>query len=142
MTRRDLSLLLPALAAASSAQAQTAAAKLPSTTLEHESLPVKTNGQNKSRAMLNGLTHTGYDIEMHETELAPGLMPHAAHKHAHEEMILIREGTLEVTIEGKTIRLGPGSVGYVASDEMHGWKNVGDTRASYFVIALGRTQKA
>ena len=71
-------------------------------------------------------------------ELAPGEMPHAPHHHAHEEMIIIREGTLAVTILGKTAELGPGSVAYVASGEEHGWRNVGNTRARYMVMALGR----
>ena len=47
-------------------------------------------------------------------------------------------GTLDVTIEGKTTRLTPGSVAYVASNELHGWKNPGADRAQYFVIALGQ----
>ena len=68
-SRRDLSLLLPALAAASAA-AQTTA--LPSKTYKFEDLPVRTNGQNRSRAVLKGETHTGFPVEMHMTELAPG----------------------------------------------------------------------
>ncbi len=133
-TRRELPVLLSAFAAAS-AQAQGKA--LASKQLKYEDLTVKTNGENKSRAILNGETHTGYPIEAHETELAPGTMPHAAHQHGHEEMVLIREGTLEVTIAGKSSRLGAGSVVFVASNEHHGWKNVGTDRAKYFVIALG-----
>jgi hypothetical protein len=27
---------------------------------------------------------------------------------------------------------------YVASNEEHGWKNVGETQAHYFVLALGQ----
>jgi quercetin dioxygenase-like cupin family protein len=45
---------------------------------------------------------------------------------------------MEVTIEGKTEKLGPGSVVYVASNEEHGWRNAGATRAHYFVLTLGR----
>jgi len=52
-------------------------------------------------------------------------------------MIMIREGTMEVTIAGKSAKLGPGSVAYVASNEEHGWKNVGTTRAQYFILAIG-----
>ena len=134
-TRRDLSLLLSAFAAAEAA-AETP--KLPSTTLRFEDLPVRENGQNRSRRMLEGATHTGCPIEMHATELAPGMAPHPPHHHAHEEMILVREGTMEVTIAGKTVVMGPGSAAYVASNEEHGWRNVGQTRAHYFVLALGR----
>jgi quercetin dioxygenase-like cupin family protein len=136
LSRRDLNLLLPALAAAG-ASAQKSA--LPSKTFKYEDLAVRASGQNKQRAILNGETHTGFGIEMHETELAPGLAPHPPHHHVHEEMIMIREGTMEVTIAGKTSTLGPGSVAYVASNEEHGWKNVGTDRAKYFVLALRGT---
>ena len=133
-SRRDLTLLLPALTAA--AQAQSSA--LPSKTLRYEDLPVRANGENRQRAILQGKTHTGFSIEIHETELAPGLAPHPPHHHVHEEMVLIREGTLEVTISGRSVNLGPGSVALVASNEEHGWRNVGSGRARYFVLALGR----
>lgn len=134
-SRRDLSLLLPALAAAS-AQSQTTA--LPSKTYKFEDLAVRANGQNRSRAVLKGETHTGFPVEMHMTELAPGQAPHPPHHHPHEEMIMIHEGTMEVTIAGNTAKLGPGSSAFVASGEEHGWRNVGSTRALYFVLALGQ----
>ena len=135
-SRRDFGILLPALAVASVATAQTPA--LPSKTYDFDDLPIRTNGLNKTRAVLDGSTHGGYPVEMHITELAPGLAPHPPHHHAHEEMIMIHEGTLEVTISGTSKKLGSGSVAYVASNEEHGWQNVGTTRAQYFVLALGR----
>jgi len=134
-SRRDLSLLLPALAAAS-ARAQSAA--LPSRTYSYPDLPVKVNGSNRQRAVLKGETHTGFPVELHMTELGPGMAPHPPHHHTHEEMIMIHEGTLEVTIAGRVSTLGPGSIAYVASGEEHGWRNVGAGRANYFVLALGR----
>jgi len=135
-TRRDLGFLLPALAAATVASAQTHA--LPSKTYAFDDLPVRNNGANKSRAVLDGKTHGGFPVEMHITELAPGLAPHPPHHHVHEEMIMLREGTLEVTIAGRITNLGAGSVAYVASNEEHGWRNVGTSSAQYFVLALGR----
>jgi quercetin dioxygenase-like cupin family protein len=137
-SRRDLSLLLPALAAAK-ASAQTAA--LPSKTFSYPELPVKVNGANRQRAVLRGETHSGFPVEMHMTELGPGQAPHPPHHHVHEEMIMIHEGTLEVTIAGRSATLGPGSVAYVASGEEHGWRNVGTGRANYFVLALGQEKK-
>ena len=115
-----------------------AAATLPSATFRFEDLTVKTSGKNKSRAVFDGETHTGFPVEMHMTELPPGGAPHPAHHHAHEEMILIYEGTMEVTISGKSTTLGPGSSAYVASNEEHGWRNVGTTNALYWVLAFGR----
>jgi quercetin dioxygenase-like cupin family protein len=133
-SRRDLSLLLPALAAAS-AKAQNSA--LPSKTYRFEDLPVRVTGPNTARAILKGETHAGCPIELHMTELPPGGAPHPPHHHVHDEMIMIHEGTLEVTISGRSAKLGPGSVAYLASGEEHGWRNVGTTRALYFVLALG-----
>jgi quercetin dioxygenase-like cupin family protein len=53
-------------------------------------------------------------------------------------MLILREGTVEVTIEGKTTRLEPGSVAFVASNEEHGWRTVGDGPALYFILTLGK----
>ena len=73
-----------------------------------------------------------------DAELAAGQAPHAPHRHAHEELILIREGALELTMEGQKTALGPGSGVYVASDEEHGFRNSGAVPAKYFVLALGQ----
>jgi quercetin dioxygenase-like cupin family protein len=135
LSRRDLSLLLPVLAAT---RAEARSATLPSKTYSFESLPVQTGGANRIRPVFDGETHDGVRIELHETELPPGGAPHPPHHHVHEEMLLIREGTMEVTIAGRSARLGPGSVAYVASNIEHGWRNAGTTRANYFVVAIGR----
>ena len=135
-SRRDIGLLLAAMQVAP-ALAQGPAA-LPSKLYRYEDLPVKSSGTgpNKSRAILDGKTHTGFRIEIHESELGAGLAPHPPHTHVHEELMLVREGTMEITIKGVAEKLGPGSVAYVASNEEHGWRNVGTTRAVYTVITL------
>ena len=136
-SRRQVQALLPALAAVNSSAQTSSAPALASRTFRFEELPVKTNGQNRSRAVLDGLTHTGFPIEMHQTELAPGMAPHPPHSHLNEELLMLREGTLEVTVAGRSTTLGPGGSVYVASGEVHGWRNTGLTPAHYFVIALG-----
>jgi len=133
-SRREVCFWIPALMASRGLAAE---APLPSKVFRFEDLPVENGDGNTLRRILEGKTHIGYEIEMHETDLAPGAMPHPAHHHAHEEMFLVREGTLEVTIAGHASRLGPGSVAYVASNDEHGIKNAGSTHAQYFVIALG-----
>ena len=135
-SRRDLCLLVTALAASSGAAAQKTA--LPSKAYPYKELPVRKNGANESRAILSGELHTGCYLEVHQTRLAPGAMPHPPHHHLHEEMFLIREGTLEVTINGHTTRLGPGSVGFAGSNDEHGVRNIGTTPAEYFVVAMGK----
>ena len=139
-SRRDLNLLFPAAVVAMNAATKAAAQNTPlmSNTYKFEDLAVHPSGPNRSRPILQGETHTGLPIELHMTELAPGQAPHPPHRHVHEEMIMIHEGTLEVTIAGRSATLGPGSVAYVASGEEHGWRNVGTTRAQYFVLAVGQ----
>ena len=139
-TRRDLSALLPMLAAIAAGRADAALPTLPSKTYEFSALPEKTNPQthNETRNVFDGLTHDGTHLDMHITTLMPGQMPHPAHHHEHEEMMMLQSGTLETMVNGKTARMGPGSVFYVYSNEEHGIKNVGDTPAQYFVLAIGR----
>ena len=133
-SRREVYFWIPALMASHGLAAE---APIPSKIARFEDLPVQSGDGRTLRPILEGKTHSGYGVEMHETDLAPGAMPHPAHHHAHEEVFLVREGTLEVTITGRASRLGPGSLAYVASNEEHGIRNPETTHAQYFVIALG-----
>lgn len=137
LSRRDLAILLPALAAAQEKKPQTLQSKV----YPYEDLPVKVNGQNQGRAILNGVTHAGFPVEIHMTELGPGQAPHAPHRHAHEEIVMLRRGNLDVTIEGKTTRATAGATVVAGSGELHGWRNPGPEPAEYWVIALGQEPK-
>ena len=138
ISRRQLAGLMPALAAAQTKDAKEKPV-LPSKCFVYEDLTVKKNANgNEQRAVFDGATHTKYPVELHITKLEAGLAPHAPHHHAHEEMIMVRHGELDVTIAGKTTRITPGSVAYVYSNEEHGWKNPGPGRAEYFVLAVGK----
>jgi len=150
-SRRELGLLLPTLVAAASSpiDAQQAAPaggadsveKLPVIKTQRfgfDEIPVTTNGKNKQRRMFTAKTHTGFKIESHQSDIAPGEVNHPPHQHLREEMMLIRDGVMELTIAGKPYRLGPGDVGVIGSNEIHNAKNVGTTRAQYFIVNIGR----
>ena len=142
ISRRNLAALLPALAAAQTPQPQAPAPKqrsvLASKCYQYDELPVKKNGENESRAVFDGLNHARVQLDLHMTSLGPGQAPHAPHHHVHEEIVMLRSGQMDVTIEGKTTRVRAGSVVYVNSMEEHGWRNPGPERAEYFVLATGR----
>jgi mannose-6-phosphate isomerase-like protein (cupin superfamily) len=123
------------LAAAAAAPPNSA---LASQAYRFEDLPARAAGPARQRRILEGETHTGVGIELHHTEMPAGEASHPSHRHAHDELLLIREGTVEVTIAGRTTKLGPGSVAYIASNDDHALRNVGSTAAQYFALALGR----
>ena len=140
LTRRELCsalpvALLPALLPVEDPSAPQSS--LPSAMYPFDSLPVRTENNAQFREVLKGRLATGESLEVHETTLPPGGTPHPPHHHVHSEMWLIREGTVELAVNGTSYRLGPGSAGFVRSNDEHGIKNVGTTPATYFVVAIG-----
>lgn len=140
LTRRALcsalsGALVPILLGAKDSDQKTAG--LPSTMYAYDKLPVQTSNGAEFRAVLKGKLATGESLEVHETTLPPGGAPHPPHHHQHSEMWLIREGTVELMVNGTRTRLGPGSVGFVHSNDEHGISNPGSTPATYFVVAIG-----
>jgi quercetin dioxygenase-like cupin family protein len=139
ISRREMCILLPGLlptAAVLDAFAE-GGNSLPSADYPFDKLAVQTLDHAEMRRVLKGELATGEALEVHETTLPAGTAPHAPHHHMHSEMWLIREGTVELTVNGATYRLGPGGVGFVHSNDEHGIKNVASTAASYFVMAVG-----
>lgn len=94
------------------------------------------DSKKKSRRFFDGLDHSGFHLEMHETILGPGVRTHAPHKHIHEEIMIVFEGTLETYMEGKTELAETGSVIYMGSNRMHSARNAGATPCRYYVIEL------
>jgi quercetin dioxygenase-like cupin family protein len=136
--------MLPALAALGGkmGDSQTEHAEQPSllhsAAYSFDQLAIKrSSGGATTRPVLNGKLPTGEVVEIHETTLLPGQMPHPAHKHLHTEFMFVREGTVQFTANGVPQQLGPGGIAYAASEEMHGLKNVSSAPVNYFVIAIG-----
>ncbi|MEO8180937.1 MAG: cupin domain-containing protein [Deltaproteobacteria bacterium] len=86
------------------------------------------------RKILRAKTATLDELEMHATTLNPGQSSHPPHKHQNEELVILASGKLEATSNGKTRVLGPGSVIFNASNQLHSVRNVGDVPAVYHVI--------
>ena len=141
MNRRDLCVALSSLAALAAAGPVQGHAVESVLELQRaypfDQLPVKKTANGESRAVLSGVLPTGETLEVHESTLLPNHMPHPPHMHRHSELMLIREGTVEFDNNGTLERVGPGSVCFAASNVMHGLKNVGETNAIYFVVAIG-----
>jgi quercetin dioxygenase-like cupin family protein len=107
---------------------------LSTTFVAWDSLPVRTTANGESRAVFDNPTPTLQKFEMHITTLKPGASSHPVHHHPWEEMLLVKEGTLEASLNGERHRAGPGSLIFLASHDPHNVTNVGDTPATYYVI--------
>ena len=101
---------------------------------ERGSIAAKATAVGEVRPFFTMKTATLDQLEVHETTLNPGKMPHPPHKHPNEEMLVIRQGTVEALVKGEWKRVGPGSVIFNASNQLHGLKNVGSEPAVYTVI--------
>lgn len=110
--------------------------KLASTVFDWEKLAVKPTKVGSRRDIVNSPTVTCTNFSCHVTTLNAGEVPHGAHRHPDEEIVVVKEGVMEVTINGVTNRGGPGSIFFYASNDEHGMKNVGGTTASYHVIRI------
>jgi mannose-6-phosphate isomerase-like protein (cupin superfamily) len=138
-SRRNLCLALPALLASGYVAAdETQKKTLPSHIYQFDDLSARTSGKLIYRGFLDGMLFEGCHVSLHESDLAPNSIPHPPHKHRHEEMVLVVEGKLQFTINGKATTVGEGSVMLVGSNDEHGIRNPEESiHAKYFVMALG-----
>lgn len=86
------------------------------------------------RSFFKAPTATLRELELHVTTLNPGVASHPPHQHPNEELVIVKEGTIEALVNGEWKRVGPGSVIFNASNQLHGLRNVGSTPATYHVI--------
>ena len=101
---------------------------------EWNELAARTTDVGAWRHVVRGPTATLDELEMHVTTLNPGLASHPPHRHPNEELVIIREGQVEVLNGGRWRRAGPRSIIFNASNDEHALRNVGTTPATYHVI--------
>ena len=136
MTRRDCVVAIVAvfltLAAVGAASAR--AEVLGSTMFDWAALTPQANRTGEVRRVVQKPTATLDELEIHITTLKPGEESHPPHKHVNEEILIVKEGTVEALVNGELKRGGPGSLIFQASNQLHNIKNVGATPATYHVI--------
>ncbi len=109
--------------------------KLGTYAYDWERLEVQKTGSGEKRQIFEGHTNALSYFEVHVTTLNPGKAPHGSHVHSDmEELIIVKEGWIEQSINGNKKVVGPGSVILALPGDDHGIWNAGDTRASYYII--------
>ena len=137
ITRRDL---IVAAMAASIAVAGLALAESNGKPVMHScvfnwaDLKVTPTKQGERRTVFDSPTPALAEFECHITTLNPGESPHPPHHHPDEELMIIKEGTVEALQGDKTNIVTAGGIIFEASNEFHGLRNVGPKAATYFVF--------
>ena len=136
ITRRDVAVALIAASATfcAVAIADQQTPLLQSAAFDWNTIPAKQTNVGFVRQFFRAPTATLDELELHATTLNPGEISHPPHKHPNEELVVVKEGTVEVLVTGEWKRVGPGSVIFNASNQLHALRNVGAGPATYHVI--------
>lgn len=98
-------------------------------------LAVKNDSSRDRRQVLEGKTNSLFYLEVHASTLDPGKAPHPPHTHDDmEELVIVKDGKLKVTIKGQTKILDAGSIAYAQPGDEHGFENGGNTKVTYYVL--------
>jgi len=135
ITRRDLfvALITSVMTAAAFALVDQAPV-MHSAVFDWKTIPDKPTKVGSVRSFFKTRTATLEELEVHVTTLDAGKMSHPPHRHPNEEMIILDQGTVETLSNGEWKRVGPGSVIFNGSNELHGLRNVGTGPAVYHVV--------
>jgi quercetin dioxygenase-like cupin family protein len=73
-------------------------------------------------------------LRCHVTTLNPGTPWSNLDKHTDEEIVIIKEGSLEYEISGHRQIAGPGAVILLVAGDVHRSRNAGSTPVTYYVF--------
>jgi XRE family transcriptional regulator, regulator of sulfur utilization len=93
--------------------------------------PTKTGART---VVFDGPTATLDHFHCHVSRLNPGENTGALHRHPQEELVVIKEGSLEVNIDGKVQAASTGSMIFFSANENENMRNVGAGPATYYVF--------
>jgi mannose-6-phosphate isomerase-like protein (cupin superfamily) len=114
--------------------AETPAPPLQSTVYDWTKLAVVPIPNGERRFVFDGPTTTLDRVHCHITTLAPGQVSGEPTLHLQEEILIVKEGTVEVTVDGRIETAGPGSVIFFAAHATTRLRNATDRPATYHVI--------
>lgn len=86
------------------------------------------------RRVVRAPTATLDELESHITTLNANQSPHAPHQHPNEELLVLKEGTVDAYVNGEWVPVRTGGIMFFASNVPHTVRNVGDRPATYYVF--------
>ena len=83
---------------------------LASTFVDWDALPPNPTANGQVRHVFDNPTVAMDKLEVHITTLNPGMESHPIHRHPWEEILLVKEGDFEVSVNGRKQHAGPGAM--------------------------------
>ncbi|MES1220186.1 MAG: cupin domain-containing protein [Bacteroidota bacterium] len=99
-----------------------------------KNFPVEKRENSERRKVVDGSGAVLANLEIHATTLDAKTGPQPKNRHNEEVMIIVKDGKLKITIEGKSKTMGQGSVAFAIPGEEISMENMGDTKATYYVL--------
>jgi hypothetical protein len=127
-------LLSHTLMAQTNSPAPAAPGKLSFAVYDWEKMKPVTVSNGVRRAVFDGSTATLNKLHCHITTLNPGEVSGPPRLHLQEEVIIVKEGTVEAVSDGKVETAGPGSVIFFQSHAITQLRNATKFPATYTVI--------
>ena len=132
--RRDLFKLaaLPAALPFAFPMMVAAASKIPDSTMDKAQAKVTHETFGDLRIYMDGSTDQLGAMTFGSLMLKPGMSPHPPHQHPEEEIMILTEGSGEISVEGKITKVASGSSMYCAGGKLHGIVNTGKTPLLFY----------
>jgi (S)-ureidoglycine aminohydrolase len=109
--------------------------RIESKVYSYSNTKVVKNQRGEKRQLMDGETTHMQNFEIHTTTLNPGATPHGKYTHTEfEEFLLVKEGSLKVTLNNESKIVGPGSVALILPGDEFDLENGWDKPTTYFVV--------
>ena len=128
----DRRTLLETMAGVLAASTILQAVEVQSVLLNPAQVQPETHSFGSQRIYFNGSTAGLKSLVAGSLVLKPGEQPHPPHTHADEEILLVTEGTGQITMNGKASNVGPGALMYVIPNYLHGIRNTGTGPLTFY----------
>ena len=109
-----------------------AATKIPNSTMDKAQAKVTHETFGDLRIYMDGSTDQLGAMTFGSLMLKPGMSPHPPHQHPEEEIMILTEGSGEISVEGKITKVAAGSSMYCAANKLHGIVNTGKTPLLFY----------
>jgi len=102
--------------------------------IDWQNVQFKSTEKGGVRSFLKIPTDLLSEFEMHVTTLNDGVKSHDPHTHPDDEIILVKSGLVEETVNGQPYQMAKGSFILLNGNEPHGIRNIGNTPCEYFAF--------